>query len=649
MAIRTTLLFLFASLQCSMIFGQTKKLDSLKQIVDAATGNDNKLAAIVAYCEDYPNMHRDSLERYTLIALDLAQQTKDEHLKNLAALTLAQDYMRWGWADSVLYTVNNELPKNPVTNKDTRDIFFRLYRLKAVAYASGGQLQESLEVLYKLLPEAEKYKDTLTLVSTCNSIGTVAIKRKEPGEAKKWNDRALQYYTDANAKYFGSVYVSRAQLYNLSGDADSALIYLSKGIDFCIAAENLDRLTAAYRLQSSIYTNTGRLKEAETALMNMLETRKKTNDNPDAVVNDNLQIAEFYAATGQLKKAIQLCKSKLVTGDLHKKNGEGEKAFTNDPAVQLPYYEALAGYLKEDKDYTGYQETLEKIIELKDTLSEINKTEAIAELQTRYDVEQKENKIISQQLALTKRNYLLYGSVGFTIMAAIIAGFIFQNQRRKQKEKIKFTIETEKKIAAESILEAEEKERKRIAADLHDNIGAYATAIRDDVDKISSSKEKTLPHFDNLRQHSQEIINSLRDTIWVLNKENITITGISDRIKNYISKLQPSYPGISINIHEDIKHDFHVPSQRALNIFRIVQEAVHNAIKYSNSDIDIFISGDEQVKISVTDGGNGIGEINRNNGNGLTNMKERAAEAGMQLSSSSAENQGTTVTIETAT
>ncbi len=84
--------------------------------------------------------------------------------------------------------------------------------------------------------------------------------------------------------------------------------------------------------------------------------------------------------------------------------------------------------------------------------------------------------------------------------------------------------------------------RKRIAADLHDNIGAYATAISADVEKITGKggigNELQLQ---NLLQHSREIPNSLRDTIWVLNKDTITITGISDRIKNYINKLDPSY------------------------------------------------------------------------------------------------------------
>ncbi|MFZ1370534.1 MAG: hypothetical protein WAR78_09125, partial [Ferruginibacter sp.] len=77
----------------------------------------------------------------------------------------------------------------------------------------------------------------------------------------------------------------------------------------------------------------------------------------------------------------------------------------------------------------------------------------------------------------------------------------------------------------------------------------------------------------------------------MLNKDNITITGIGDRIKNYISKLRSTYNTIQFHISEEINTDVRVSSQNALNIFRIVQEALHNALKHSNaSNISIYIS-----------------------------------------------------------
>lgn len=171
------------------------------------------------------------------------------------------------------------------------------------------------------------------------------------------------------------------------------------------------------------------------------------------------------------------------------------------------------------------------------------------------------------------------------------------------------------------------------------------------MEKISDNgSEKNRAALNNLQQHSQEIINSLRDTIWVLNKDNITITGISDRIKNYISKLRPTYDNIQFHISESISNDIRISSQNALNIFRITQEAVHNALKHSNAaNINISISSAAHITINITDDGSGIKNENSKDGNGLINMKARAKEMGMELSVSSALNGGTEVILRTAT
>ena len=631
---------------------QTKKIDSLKTKVDIAKDNDEKLAAIIAYLEDYSNVALDSLEKYAYVALELATNSKNERLKSLASLTLAQDYMQWGWTDSALVVVDNELPKNPVTNEARRDIYFRLKRLKAAAFAADGKHKESLSVLYPLVQEAEKYKDTLVIVVACNSIGNIAVNRNELDEAHKWNDKALAFSTGNKQKYLGWVFISRAQLLYKEQKTDSAIYFLNNGIERCKQIEMNDRLAAGYRFQSVVYTYLNELDKAEAALKNMQATRKKINSKPNAFINDNLQIAEFYANSGQLKKAIAFCWSNLDSGNYyHKLPGDTDRVFNTTPGSRLPFYIALSRYLKEDKDYDSYQKVLEEIILLKDTLSEINKAEAIAELQTKYDVEQKENTIISQQLKLTRRNYLLYGSLLFIGMASAITLLWLRNERNKQQAKMQQVIEEEKRQAAQSILDAEEKERKRIAADLHDNIGAYATAIAANVESITGKGiEGSAEQLQSLQQHSREIIYSLRDTIWVLNKDNITITGISDRIKNYINKLKPAYEQVNISVEENIENDLRVGSQKALNIFRIMQEAIHNALKHSHAKtIVIYIHSADMITIKVKDDGVGIKPQVNNDGNGLRNMKARAGDAAILLSLHSSETEGTEINLQTTT
>ena len=99
-------------------------------------------------------------------------------------------------------------------------------------------------------------------------------------------------------------------------------------------------------------------------------------------------------------------------------------------------------------------------------------------------------------------------------------------------------MQEEKRLSSEAVIHAEEKERKRIAADLHDNMGAYATAIIANVDDIIvNKKHDTESAFTNLKINAIELMSNLRDTIWASYKEKIFLTGISDRFKNYIKKI----------------------------------------------------------------------------------------------------------------
>jgi signal transduction histidine kinase len=348
------------------------------------------------------------------------------------------------------------------------------------------------------------------------------------------------------------------------------------------------------------------------------------------------QLGIYYANNNQAQKGIKICKEGIEIAEKYKIDTK-----------LLFLYSSLAENYKVVGDGQNYSKTLEKIIYLKDHVLQKNSVQSISEIQTKYEAEKNEKIIALQKLDLITKNYWLYGSSIFALLTAIIFWLIFKNYRRKQNQKMQQALEEEKRIAAKSIIDAEEHERKRIAADLHDNIGAYATAISADVEKITDEGFlKSEHHLHNLQQHSNEIINSLRDTIWVLNKENLTITSISDRLKNYVNKLQPSYEKINIQIIEEIDHDQKISSQNALNIFRIVQEAIHNAIKHSKaSSLIINIMCKEKMSISVIDNGLGLDQTQIIKGEGLNNMQMRAKEIGMTLSVQSKENMGTSVIL----
>lgn len=613
-------------------FAQTKLTDSLRQKIIAAKNDEERVRDIFALSGAAINP--DTLLPYITEAEKIAAHTKNDSITDLAVYAKCIYYTKRNMTDSALAIIDvllSKYKKVPALKSKYLDVLF----FKSKALDRGNQLSKAITTLMEVIDEAENQHDTLLQIQAKTGIGWVLMEMEQYKDALQWLYKAM--YTSADKKFYrsyGALYSNIANAYNALGNEDSAMHYIGIAINDARENESLGFLATALSMQAKIFIDHKKAHLAEAPLNEVLQIRKKLND-PYYTVYDMSSLASYYATNNQPQKGIALCLEGIVIA----------RQMKLQPQL-LMIYRALAENYKVAGNSTAYSHTLEDIIALKDSFNSINSSKQITELEARYASQKNEKTILEQKLNLTVKNYWLFGSAIFGAMATAIFLLLFKNYRRKQQLKLQAALEEEKRNAAISIIEAEEQERRRIAADLHDNIGAYASAIRADVEMITQgSADKKEPALQNLQQHSQEIISSLRDTIWVLNKENITITGISDRIKNYISKLQPSYSNITINLHESIENDVRISSRQALNIFRIMQEAIHNALKHSNAkNIDISIHSNERVQLKVFDNGSGIG-LHNNAGNGLANMRARAAESGLNIDIESGEKSGTTVSL----
>ena len=282
-----------------------------------------------------------------------------------------------------------------------------------------------------------------------------------------------------------------------------------------------------------------------------------------------------------------------------------------------------------------YGETLLKIIDVKDSVFTRNSEEALAEIQTKYEVQKKENLIIRQKLDLTQKNYLFYGLLLLSVFTALVTWLLFNGYRKRERIKLKQLQEEERRMTAEAIKAAEENERKRIAADLHDSLGAYAASIAANLDDMVATgmDNRAAAVMQQLRNNSRAIVSQLNDTIWVLKKDSLPLTAISDRLKIFIQRIQSSYPGIRMDVVEHISIDHLLPPLQAFHLFQILQEAINNAVRHSGcTEVKIYIESDPYWQIIVEDNGKGMPEAGSNGqGNGLHNMKSRAEESGWQI------------------
>ncbi len=614
-----------------IVSAQTPSIDRLRATLAQETEPRQRLDLLLRLCEKHSSINKDSLYRYATEATSLSAMQKDDLLKSKASVALIYACIKTGNTDSAATLIDATLPKNPVTDPARRNIYFELMAQKADCYGDASNYTEALQLLYNLVAEAERYKDSLVMAKNMNTIAVINYNIDDVPDAFNWYFKGISN-TSADPKFDavkGALYINLSDAYRWVEKLDSAEYYINLAIPLCEKAENLFYLSNALRVKSSVYKKLKKLPEAEEMMLRSIAISEKIT-GPKLFSNEKLALAQLYRTTGKVPKAIEMLKAALAAD-----SASHIKDAVSIDRLRIEYYTALARCYQDIGDTKNYTSILENIIKEKDKFYEANSAQAIAELKTKYDLQKKESTIIKQQLDITQKNYLFYGTLSLLAFAAILGFLLFKNYRRKAQLKTEQLLYKEKVASLHAIKIAEENERKRIAADLHDNLGAYAASIVSNLDQIALQQQETknLVPFQELRNNSKAIVSQLGDTIWALKTDELSLTAISDRVKVFIQRLQPSYPDISMEVNENISTDHILPALQAFHLMRIIQEAINNALKHSRCrNISLSIAGDHSWNISISDDGIGFNAAAINsNGYGLHNMKSRAAEFGWKL------------------
>jgi PAS domain S-box-containing protein len=217
--------------------------------------------------------------------------------------------------------------------------------------------------------------------------------------------------------------------------------------------------------------------------------------------------------------------------------------------------------------------------------------------------------------------------------------------------------EEQLRYLSSQLLSAEEKERKRIARELHDGIGQSLTAIKFRVEnmlqqmdrgkakRIAGPLETIIPLIQQSIEESRRIQMDLRPSI-------LDDLGILATLSWFCREFQTTYSGISIEKMIEINED-EVPDSLKTVIYRISQEALNNAAKHSKADLVHLAlrKSDGKIELAIRDNGQGfdLNEILPREGSerglGLTSMRERTELSGGRFEIESILGKGTTIRV----
>ena len=303
------------------------------------------------------------------------------------------------------------------------------------------------------------------------------------------------------------------------------------------------------------------------------------------------------------------------------------------------------------KEALAYQQ---KFMTLKDSLFEGNKTKTILELQVKYETESKELELAEQKVQLTtnaleleQRNLQVLGLASATLLLIISVAFIYKSLQAKRKK-----IEQESQFQlqlSEARLENElQQDRLRISRDLHDNIGSRLLFLYTATENLATQTDSgSHEKVEQLSSFAKNTLHELRRTVWFINKDEVALEELQLKLKEYFNFLNES-PQLKIDSILETDPSRVIPSPKAAAIFRVAQEAVSNAIKYSGAHhikIHLQIAGNNILELRVTDDGKGFDPNISTDGNGLKNMRLHASNAKGFINIDSRNGQGTSVIL----
>ncbi|MCK7591533.1 sensor histidine kinase [Subsaxibacter sp. CAU 1640] len=555
----------------------------------------------------------------------------------------------------------------------------------AIVYRDLGQFEKSKRLSEESLSNP---LDSLMMASAYNNIGACNRSLGSYEEALTMYLKALSIYEKKNAlKEMATVNNNIGMVYSYLNINDKAIQYHLKAIDIFEKESNKKGISEAYNNIAIIYANDGDLDKALDYFKYSLSIEEELQDQKGIAESSNNVGAVYYymqkidSALVYFKKSASIEKSignlagvsasynniaqvlienervdesKRFIDSAYIFANESKTAVDIEMALELysQYYEAkndTKTALKYYKDYT----------KIKDSLLNFDTNERVAKLEIEYQTEKKEKEILSQradlaekELDLSKKNYYILGLVALAVVLTLL-GFLVYNQQKLKNRQLKKENELKDALIKIETQNRLQEQRLRISRDLHDNIGAQLTFIISSLDNLKYGfqlPEKLGQKLKNISEFTTTTIYELRDTIWAMNKNEISLEDLQTRISNFIEKADSASDAVNFQFEMDknLNGDLKFSSVEGMNIYRIIQEAINNALKYANAKtIKVhFEKIDDELHIIIKDDGVGFDDMTVQMGNGINNMRKRAQELGASITINSTVNQGTAILLK---
>lgn len=534
-------------------------------------------------------------------------------------------------------------------------------------YANKGEFDKAIQIFKQLENiKVTDYESCIIKASNFMRIAWCNFNLGKQDLALKYNLKALELLKKTDRKdLLGGVYFYIYPIYLASKDYKNAEINLNKSIHYY----KLNGKTNETNLFICLYNKIELLEEVnkkkdKQKLIDSVLIAFKKRKIIDPSMKTSLYLLDFStkldenkldAATkilDEIRPEITLLNSNYTTADFNKAEAlleikknksikdpqkiiqaipkfKEESSFQDLINVyQILYQDAL--WKKEYKKALDYYKSYQ---EASDSLGNEQMHNKVIELETKYQTQKKEQEIKIQKETISKKNAAI-GSLIATLIVLFLGAIIYflkQKQKKLKAEKIqsqKFT---------KNLLDKTEEERKRIATDLHDSVSH----------ELLNLKNVTEQNHEELNSKIDIIINDIRTISRNLHPVLFDKIGFRSSVENLVERMQ-NHHDFMITTH--IEYHDSLPKENELQLYRIVQEALSNIIKYSNAFAAKVTFTEDQNKyyLEIIDNGQGFDveeTLLKKDAFGLHNIVQRSKAIG-GIANIHSNTKGTKIVVE---
>jgi two-component system, NarL family, sensor kinase len=538
-------------------------------------------------------------------------------------------------ADFAIAKVDSALKHVLGIQQDTALVNF--YILKGQCFVKKTQFAHALEQFRQALAIAKKRQDRGSQTSILISIGWAYMEDGKSAEAIPFFEEVLRLNPAPDYENMALLLCNIAACYNTMGDFPRAERYAQLGIAAARnRSSNADLANGLNILARSLYQQ-GYLSKAIARLKEAAIVREKVAD-PSMLAADYLELADLYAKKGQPALALRWAKKAEALSQ------QGTNALKLAAA-----YKSLAATYEILGDYKNAVLYMKKFWLQNDSLAERHYNQALAEMQVQFETQKKtaenlqlrkENLETSLRNSQQQRWLLLLGS-GLVLLAA---SGVYMSRLMKSRYRTRLALDQlqEQKRRSMAVMAAEEKERGRLAGDLHDGVGQILAAASLQLQK---AKKGLLP-LDTVEEVIGSAATAVRRISHQVTPELLLHYGLVKALEQEVDRLNQAGDPTRFSLFTHIEAP--LPDEMlSLVLYRCFQELSSNILKHAQARqvaVQLNLHWDE-IQLLVEDDGEGFEPGTVSEGLGIRNMKSRVALYDGTLLVDATPGKGTTIII----